>query len=191
MNSSLIRVRLALISMIFGLSAAFAANAPAPAAALAAKPDPWKPLRGLVGKWEGDVQGEPGTGKATREYEFTLNNRFIRIANQSIYPPQEKNKKGEVHDDVGFISYDRSAKKLVMRQFHVEGFVNHYVLDSISEDGRTIVFVTVAIENIPPGFRGRETYRIISDDEFIETFAMAEPGKDFSAYSETHFRRKK
>jgi hypothetical protein len=68
---------------------------------------------------------------------------------------------------------------------------DHYVLDSISDDGRTIVFITAAIENIPPGYRGRETYRILGDDEFIETFAMAEPGKDFATYSETHFRRKK
>jgi hypothetical protein len=186
MKSSLAARTLLLLATLL-TSAVFGADAPAPAA----KPDPWKPLRVLIGKWEGDVQGEPGTGKATREYAFTLNNRFIHITNQSIYPPQEKNKKGEVHDDIGYISYDKAAKKLVMRQFHVEGFVNHYVLDSISEDGRTIVFVTAAIENIPPGFRGRETYRIISDDEFIEKFAMAEPGKDFSTYSETHFRREK
>ena len=53
------------------------------------------------------------------------------------------------------MSYDKAAKKLVLRQFHVEGFVNHYVLESVSEDGRTIVFVTAAIENIAPGFRGR------------------------------------
>jgi len=179
-------VRTLLLLSTLPVSAAFAADLPAPSA----KPDPWKPLRVLIGKWEGDVQGEPGNGKATREYVFILNNRFIHITNQSIYPPQEKNQKGEVHDDVGFISYDKATKKLAMRQFHVEGFVNHYVLDFISDDGRTLVFVTVAIENIPPGFRGRETYRILGDDEFIETFAMAEPGKDFSTYSETHFRRK-
>jgi len=89
------------------------------------------------------------------------------------------------------MSYDKAAKKLVLRQFHVEGFVNHYVIESVSEDGRTIVFVTAAIENIAPGFRGRETYRIVNDNEFVETFALAEPGKDFATYSETHFRRKK
>ena len=89
------------------------------------------------------------------------------------------------------MSYDKAAKKLVLPQFHVEGFVNHYVLESVSEDGHTILFVTAAIENIAPGFRGRETYRIVSDDEFVETFAMAEPGKDFATYSETRFKRKK
>lgn len=62
-------------------------------AAPTAKPDPWKLLGVLIGKWEGDVQGEPGSGKATREYRFILNNRFIHITNQSIYPPQEKTRK--------------------------------------------------------------------------------------------------
>lgn len=155
------------------------------------KPDVWAPLRVLLGQWEGESQGEPGTGKAERTYAFALNNRFIEVRNKSVYPPQEKNKKGEMHEDVGFISYDKAAKKFALRQFHVEGFVNHYVLESISDDGCTVVFVTMAIENIAPGWRGRETYRIVNDNEFVETFAMAGPGREFATYSETRFRRKK
>jgi hypothetical protein len=120
---------------------------------------------------------------------LTLKDKFIQVTNKSTYPPQEKNPKGEVHEDTGFISYDKAAKKLVLRQFHVEGFVNHYVLESISEDRRKIVFVTVAIENIPAGWRGRETFELVNGDEFVETFALAEPGKDFVTYSETRFRR--
>src|SRR6185312_8403784 len=77
---------------------ALAVDSPAPTA----RPDPWQPLRGLLGKWIGDVSGEPGVGKAEREYAFTLNDRFIHVANKSIYPPQEKNKKGETHEDEGF-----------------------------------------------------------------------------------------
>ena len=157
----------------------------------AKKPDPWQPIRGLLGSWEGDAQGQPGAGKSEREYRLTLKDRFIQVNNKSTYPPQEKNPKGEVHEDVGFISYDRALGKLVLRQFHVEGFVNQYSLDNISADGRTIVFVTTAIENIPSGWRGRETYRFVSDDEFVETFALAEPGKEFATYSETRFRRKR
>lgn len=157
----------------------------------APKPDPWAPVRFLIGEWEGTAQGEPGTGTAVRTYAFVLNNRYIEVRNQSTYPPQEKNPKGEIHHDWGMLSYDRAAKKLVLRQFNIEGFVNHYVLDSVSPDGRTVVFVTAAIENIPPGWRGRETYTRIGDDEFTEKFELAEPGKDFTAYSESRFRRKR
>jgi hypothetical protein len=169
--------------LLFGLAGA---DSPKPAE----KTDPWKPLRALLGKWEGDVKGEPGTGKAEREYVFVMNDRFIHVRNRSIYPPQEKNPKGETHEDVGFLSYDKAAKKLILRQFHIEGFVNQFALESLSDDGRTIVFVSTSIENIAPGWRVRETYRILNDSEFIETFAMAEPNHDFATYSETHFRRK-
>jgi hypothetical protein len=153
------------------------------------KADQWKPLRVFIGRWEGEVKGEPGTGKAEREYSFVLNERFIQIVNRSTYPPQEKNPKGEKHEDIGFFSYDKSAKKFVLRQFHIEGFVNQFNIESISEDYRTIVFGSTAIENIAPGWRARETYRILNDNEFVETFALAEPNQDFNTYSETHFRR--
>lgn len=172
---------------------AFALSSPAQeksAAAPAARPDPWKPLRSFLGTWEGEARGQSGSGRATRTYTFTLNNRFIEVANKSVYPAQEKNPKGEVHEDRGFFSYDRAQKKLLLRQFHVEGFVNLYALESVSDDGRTLVFVTSAIENIAPGWRAREIYTFTSETEFTEKFELAEPGKDFAPYSETRFRRK-
>ena len=170
-----------------GAPAGFPQTAPDQAKAF----DPWQPIRGLLGSWEGDAKGEPGAGRCEREYRLTLRDKFIQVTNKTTYPPQEKNPKGEVHEDTGFISYDKAARKLVMRQFHVEGFVNHYVLDSVSADGRRVVFVTAAIENIPAGWRARETYDFVSADELVETFALAEPGKDFATYSETRFRRKR
>ena len=120
-----------------------------------------------------------------------LGARFIQVRNRSTYPPQEKNPKGEKHEDIGFFSYDKSTKKFVLRQFHIEGFVNQFAAESISEDRRTIVSVSTAIENITPGWRARETYRILNNNEFVETFALAEPNHHFNTYSETHFRRKK
>jgi hypothetical protein len=40
------------------------------------------------------------------------------------------------------------------------------------------------------GFRARETYREVSPTEFIELFELAEPGKDFSTYSETRLMKR-
>ena len=153
--------------------------------------DPFKQVGQLIGKWEGKSQGKPGVGKLEREYTFVLSNRFLQVSNKAVYPPQEKNPKGETHEDLGFLGYDRALKKLVFRQFHVEGFVVQYSLESISEDGRNFVFTSSAIENIPAGWRARETYRFLNDDEFIETFALAGPGKEFETYSESRFRRKR
>ena len=87
------------------------------------------------------------------------------------------------------VSFDKSRKKFVFRQFHVEGFVNQYVITST--DDKTIVFTSESIENIPAGFGARETYTILGPDEFKEVFEIAAPGKDFEVYSEGHFKRKK
>ncbi len=89
------------------------------------------------------------------------------------------------------MSFDKARKTFVLRQFHVEGFVNQYVMTTSNADGKTIVFTSESIENIPAGFRARETYKILGPDEFKEVFEVAEPGKGFELYSEGHFKRKR
>lgn len=164
--------------------AASRTQAPAPPA------DPFALVAPLLGRWEGASEGEPGKGTLSREYARVLNGRFIRVTNRSRYPPQEKNPKGEVHEDEGFISHDRARKALVFRQFHVEGFVNTYVATAGSTATR-VVFESDAIENIPAGFRARETYVISGPDAFEEIFELAEPGQDFQVYSRATLRRVK
>ena len=153
--------------------------------------DIWEPLKFFVGSWEGTGNGKPGVSKVQREYRLTLNDKFLHVQNRSTYQPQPKNPKGETHEDWGMISFDKSRKQFIFRQFHVEGFVNQYVTTSISDDGKTIVFTSESIENIPAGWRARETYKIVSPDEFVEVFELAGPGKDFEVYSEGRFKRKK
>lgn len=150
----------------------------------------WAPVNYFVGNWIGEGGGEPGIGKYERSYKLTLNGNFIEIHNKSTYPPTEKNPKGEVHEDVGYIFYDKARKTFLLRQLHVEGFANDYVLESISTDKKTIVYVTEAIVNIPKGWKARETYRIISEKEFEETFELAPPEKPFAPYSKVKFTRK-
>lgn len=151
--------------------------------------DVWAPLRFLVGSWTGTGEGEPGISTVTRSYQLVLGDRFLEARNRSVYAPQEKNPKGEVHEDWGLFSYDRARKSFVLRQFHVEGYVNQYALDSSSDDGQTLTFVTESIENIPAGWRARETYRVLSADEFVEVFELAPPGGEYAPYSESHLKR--
>ena len=153
--------------------------------------DVWQPFNFFVGKWEGTGTGKPGGSKVEREYRLTLNNKFMHVHNVSTYEPQPKNPKGEIHEDWGMISFDKSRKQFVFRQFHVESFVIQYVTTNISVDGKTIVFTSESIENIPVGWRARETYKIVNADEFVEVFELAGPGKDFEIYSEGRLRRKK
>jgi hypothetical protein len=153
--------------------------------------DPWASLREFDGKWEGTARGEPGKGVSSREYRFELNGRFLSARNKSVYEPKSPAEKPEVHEDLAMFSYDRALKKVVLRQFHGEGFVNEYTLDSVSSDGKLLEFVTVRIENIAPGWRAKESYRFVSPGELMETFSLAAPGKDFVVYSETRLKRVK
>ncbi|PZR19710.1 MAG: hypothetical protein DI539_13150 [Flavobacterium psychrophilum] len=139
----------------------------------------------------GESDGQPGKGKYQRNYEIVLNKKFIEVKNKSTYPPSSHNPKGEVHEDHGFISYDKARKTFVFRQFHIECFVNQYKMESISPDKRTIIFVSESIENIPEGYCAKETYRIVSDNKITETFELAEPGKNFEVYSKATLRRLK
>ena len=149
----------------------------------------WLPFKNMIGTWTGTSEGQPGKGKYERTYQIVLNKKFIEVKNKSTYAPSKENPKGEVHEDHGFISYDRGRKTFVLRQFHIEGFVNQFKIESISPDGRIIVFISESIENIPAGFRAKETYQLVSENEFIETFELAEPGKDFELYSKATLKR--
>jgi hypothetical protein len=154
------------------------------------QPDPWSPVRFMVGHWQGVAQGEPGKGTVERSYEFVLGGRFIEERNTSRYDAKS-GKAQEVHLHRSFISYDKANKKLMLRQFHVEGFVNLYAINPAASTPTRLVFDSVSFENFSHDWKARETYEVISADEFVEIFELAEPGKDFKVYSRNHFRRSK
>jgi hypothetical protein len=147
------------------------------------------PLKFFLGKWTGTSEGQPGKGTAEREYRALLGARVVELRNRNVYPPQPSNAKGETHEDIGIFSFDRAAKIVRFRQFHVEGFVVGYASTEANE--KTLAFVSESIENIPSGYRSKETYVILGPDEFEEVFELAEPGKDFQVYSRTRLKRVK
>jgi hypothetical protein len=147
------------------------------------KTDVWEPFRFFVGKWEGSGEGKPGISKGKQEFQFVLNEKYLKVTNKSIFESQEKNPKGEVHEDFGFFSFDTMRQKYVFRQFHGEGFVNQYVLDNISDDKKTLTFVSEQIENAPPGLKAKLIYTKLNDNEFQLSFELAFPGKEFACYS--------
>lgn len=149
----------------------------------------WSPFKYFIGKWEGKGMVEEVSGKYERSYQFIFNNKFIEVKNKSTYPPTDKKPKGEVHEDLGYISYDKVRKAFILRQFHIEGFVNQYKIDSIAPDKKTIIFLSENIENIAPGFKAKESYHLLNENEFIETFELAEPNGSFEVYSKVKLIR--
>lgn len=140
-------------------------------------------LSRFVGRWRGTAEGEPGTGTVERTYAPILAGKFIEERNTSRYAS------GEIHQHLGFWSFDRGRSRFVFRQFHQEGFVNQFVAATPDfVDGR-LVADSESIENIPPGYRARETYLFTSADAFEDIFEIAEPNADFQRYSHNRFTR--
>ena len=137
----------------------------------------------MLGEWRGTSSGQPGEGTIERVCARILNDQFIECRATTTYPPQEKTRKGEVHVERAIYSYDKKEKTLRLRQFHGEGFVNSYA------EAEPLSFVTTEIENIPPGWRARETYQRVTRDSWTERFELARPGKDFTLYSATSLQR--
>jgi hypothetical protein len=174
--------RLAAGTVLLPAAATLAAEPPALRAELAG-------LRRLVGTWRGEGQGEPGNSRVERHFEPILGGMFLQVRNRSVYAPQPANPKGETHEDMGLIGFDKARRVAVFRQFHTESFVNQYTAPADGLAGGQIVFETEAIENIPPGFRARETWRFDGPDRFEEIFEIAEPGKAFALYTHNRLRR--
>lgn len=153
--------------------------------------DKWEKFRYFLGDWTGTGTGKPGGSSAERSYTLILADQFIQISNRSVFEPQEANPSGEVHEEVGFLSFDQGRSKYVLREFHVEGFVNQYVLELDTNDETQFEFVTESIENIPPGWRARITLEILSEDSFREIFDLAGPGKQWTCVITNEFKRVK
>lgn len=153
--------------------------------------DPWAPIRRFAGTWDGQSEGHPGQGTVARTYLFVLADRYLHERNVSTYPPQEANETGEIHEHWSFFSYDRRRATFVLRQFHQEGFVNQYRLNAEESAADRLVFESEGFENLDNDWRARETYVFGSEDQFEETFELAEPGKDLHVYSSTRFERRR
>lgn len=153
------------------------------------KRDSFAPIRFLLGRWEGIASGQAGEGTVAREYTLVLSGRFIQERNVTTYPAQAKNPSGEVHEHLSLFSHDRTRDRIVLRQFHEESFVNTYALDPAASSPDKLVFASEDFENFDDAWRARETNDITSQDEFVETFELAPPGKQFEVYSRSQLRR--
>lgn len=169
------------------LMSASAAMAPARASEPVA--EHWKPIGRLIGTWAGVATGAAGTGTVSRQYAWVMNHRFVQEVNTSRYPPKEANKSGEVHEHRSMFSYDKARKLIVLRQFHIEGFVNQYRQAPSPENSESLTFESESFENFSNTWKARESYEFRSDDEFIETFELAPPNKPYQVYSRNHFTR--
>lgn len=151
----------------------------------------WSPMRYFIGSWVGEGEGKLGIGKYERSYQWALNGSFLQIRNKAAYAPQEKSPQGEIHEDIGYLSFNSVENRFMLRQFHVEGYIIEYKMDKLAADQKRYNFISFEIENIPVGWRARESYEIINQDEYVEVFELAPPGRDYEVYSKATMKRRK
>ena len=152
---------------------------------------PWGWLSDLVGAWAGEETGRAGTGRGERRYEMILGERYVFADNVSRFDPQEQNPRGETHGDWAIFSYDQAREKLILREFHSEGYVIEYVAEGESGHGAPLIFVSERVENAPAGTRARYSLTPQSDGSFVEKFEVAFPGQELQTFLENRWRRVK
>lgn len=145
----------------------------------------------LMGNWSGTGSGFGNNqSKIESGFQFVMGGKYIEVRNESWFEPTKTNPKGEHHVDKGFISYDKSRKQIVYRQFNNEGYVNQYVLtDSLSNDS-TLVFQTENIENFVPGGKAQWIIRRLSTSRIQTVFNVSFPGKPYACFGTNDLKRK-
>ena len=51
------------------------------------------------------------------------------------------------------------------------------------------MFESEALDDVPAGWKARETYQAVSADEFVETFELGSGGEAYKVYSTARFKR--
>lgn len=142
------------------------------------------PLRYFEGEWKGDGQGPGGANVLERTYEFVLDGKYLYSENTGTF-------ESEVHRNRDYFSYDRLRETFVLRQFHVEGYVNQYTCEISEAEPHTYVFTSEQIENLEKGWRARLTLTIVGPDEYTETFELAQPGGEWFQLTNGRLKRVK
>jgi hypothetical protein len=155
-----------------------------PAAGTATDPA-WQTLDSLVGQWTGEGTGMGGSSRVTHEYSRVLGH-FLHMKTRSVFEPVEGATEGEVHEDLGYFSFDADREMVVLRQFLSEGYVNTYAL--IESTGDRLVFQTESAESA--GDMGARIVLDLTDaDAYHMELQLASPKKDWFVCRSLDMRR--
>ena len=168
-----------LLARLDPVAAAAVQGAPVPPAAASRSPDPWEPVRHLVGTWK----SEEAAGGVKWTFDFTPGGQFLEVRGSSILGRPDAGDEPEM----GRISRDPARGRLVWRQFTAGGQVNQYLQEPAAPGA--LVFSSESPESLPAGSRARLTLGSAGPDEILAVFEIAEPGKDFAVVGESRIRR--
>jgi len=153
--------------------------------------NPLERFNNLIGQWEGSGKSFSSSKSVINsEFNWIMNNTFIEVKNRSEFEPTPQNPEGEIHEDYGIISFDKTRKVFVFRQFHVEGFINQYILNDSLSNEKTLIFESEHIENFVPGGTARYTVNFKNTTEIETLFDVGFPEKEMSCFGQNQLSKK-
>jgi hypothetical protein len=135
----------------------------------------WDALEALAGTWTGEGAGMGGVSEVTHEYERVLGH-FVQMRTHSAFESADGTTDAEVHEDLGYFSFDTDRELVVLRQFLSEGYVNTYALTEYTDD--RLVFETESTESAG-GMQARVVMRFDGPDAYTMELHLAAPGRDW------------
>ena len=173
------------VPIVLAMAVALGAARPAAAGDSPPQEDPWAPFRQLIGVWRGDAAGFGSVSDLQHEWDLAVQDRFLRLRTRSVQRTEDG--EGEVHEDVGYLSFDTDRGAYVFRRFLSEGFVNTF---DVAREGDAITFEARESESAE-GMRGRMVLTFEGEHDYGMVLELAGPGGDFAACQEMKLHRVK
>jgi hypothetical protein len=135
----------------------------------------WDQWNWLIGKWQGEGSGQPGTGSGTFSFEFSLDNNILVRKSHSEYPAAE-NKPEIIHDDLMIIYQDMNTGLFRAVYFDNE---SHTIFYTATFNEKSI---TLTSDKIPGNPVFRLIYSLLDNDTVFTQFEISQDGQVFMPY---------
>ena len=135
------------------------------------------------GKWRGMGEGKWGASSAEKFFAPVLDGKAMCRGGSSVYPVQDRNPQGEIHETHSLITLVGRSSELILTEYDNEGFISRYALDmnsSVAED--SWVFELASGDNLPAKFSARLTLHAPRNDQYVEIFELDFNGKGYVTY---------
>jgi hypothetical protein len=135
----------------------------------------WEKWSWLMGEWEGEGSGQPGSGGGSFSFRKDLDNKILMRTNHSDYPATN-DRPAINHNDIMIIYPGSNSTRAIY--FDNEGHVINY---AITLSNKAVTFISDRIQNMPVF---KLSYSLVNPQSVIIKFEMSQDGETFKTYLE-------
>jgi hypothetical protein len=141
-------------------------------------PDPWRPLKFIIGSWIGTGSGMPGEMiQGVSTFSFNLDKNILMRKNRVETGPKAGETVSAIHEDLLIVYPNPGEPVFSAIYFDNEKHVIHYSLNFPKDN--MAIFESEISEKAP---RFRLIYELSAEDTLKTDFLIAFPGGDFKSY---------